>query len=93
MNSDRRKKRIEMAIEYAIQVKTKDGYMDYSIYNRRTCLWKKPIEEWPSEIINGYEYKRCSEKYRSTRLVKRTKTEEVIFKGGEKCTLATDASI
>jgi len=68
-------------VEYAIQIRTKDGYEDYSLYNRRTCLWKTPIGNWAADIINGYEYERCCEKHKSTRLVKRVTTEEIIFKG------------
>lgn len=78
----RRRKGTKTETEYVIQIKKIDGYRDYSTYNRRTCHWEIPIEEWASQIIAGYEYKRCYEKYRSTRLVKRTITEEIICKGG-----------
>ena len=77
-----RRKGMKTETEYAIQIKKADGYRDYSTYNRRTCLWRIPIEEWASQIISDYEYKRCCEKHRSTRLVKRTTTEEIICKGG-----------
>lgn len=68
-------------MEYAIQIRTKYGYEDYSLYNRRTCLWKKPIEDWVADIITGYEYRRCCEKHGSTRLVKRVTIEEIIAQG------------
>ena len=68
-------------VEYAIQIRTQDGYEDYSLYNRRTCKWKTPIEDWAADIITGYEYRRCCEKHKSTRLVKRVTTEEIICKG------------
>lgn len=68
-------------VEYAIQIRTKDGYEDYSVYSRRTCLWKKPIEDWVADTITCYEYRRCCEKHRSTRLVKRVTIEEIIEQG------------
>lgn len=74
-------KKAKTEIEYAIQVKMNGEYIDYSIYNRRTCGWKIPIEDWPQEILNDYEYKRCCDRRKRTRLVKRTKTEEVIRTG------------
>ena len=78
------KKKIQAETEYAIQIKRAGKYTDYSVYNRRTCRWGNPIEDWATKIVNGYEYKRCCEKHRSTRLVKRITTEEIIFKGGAK---------
>ena len=74
-------KKAKTEIEYAIQVKMNGEYIDYSKYNRITCKWKIPIEDWPKKILTGYEYQRCCERRKSTRLVKRTKTEEILRKG------------
>ena len=81
--TDRCRKSGKIAIEYAIQFKQNNEYIDYSIYNSRTCLWKKPIEDWAQDILTGYEYRRCCEKHKSTRLVKRTTITETIANGGK----------
>ena len=40
------KRQVERQVEYAIQIRSKYGYEDCSLYNRRTCRWEKPIEDW-----------------------------------------------
>ena len=70
-------------IEYAIQVKSNGRFVDKETFHERNCTWALPVEKWYEEIRNGWIFKRIKEKYKSARIVKRTTTEEVLFKGSD----------
>ena len=70
-------------IEYAIQVRCKGRFFDIETFNEWNCRWDYPIENWFERIRDGWIFDRIRRRFKSARIVKRTTTEEVLFKGSE----------